>query len=77
MVPIRCDVHPWMNSWAGVVDHPFFAVTDTGGAFAIDRLPAGTYTIEAWHEQLGTRTQTITVDGTSEATVMFAFTPAA
>jgi plastocyanin len=75
MVPIRCDVHPWMNSWAGVVAHPFYAVSAEDGSFEIARLPAGTYTIEAWHEQLGTATQTVTVDGTTAATIDFSFKP--
>ena len=72
MIPIRCDVHPWMNSWAGVVAHPFFAVSGEDGRFEIPRLPAGTYTLEAWHEQLGTQTQKVTVDG--KGPVMAAFT---
>ena len=73
MIPIRCDVHPWMNSWAGVVAHPFFAVSADDGRFEIPRLPAGTYTLEAWHEQLGTQTQTVTVDGKGPATAAFSF----
>jgi plastocyanin len=75
MVPIRCEVHPWMNSWAGVVAHPFYSVSTADGRFELRRLPAGTYTIEAWHEQLGTTTQTVTVDGTSPATLDFSFKP--
>jgi hypothetical protein len=75
MVPIRCDVHPWMNSWAGVKAHPFFAITAADGTFQIGRLPPGTYTIEAWHEQLGTQEQTLTVDGTESATLDFTFAP--
>jgi plastocyanin len=77
MIPLRCDVHPWMNSWAGVVAHPFFAVSQEDGRFEIPRLPAGTYTLEAWHEQLGTRTQTVTVDGQAPAEVSFTFSGAA
>ena len=75
MVPIRCDVHPWMNSWAGVVEHPFYDVSAEDGRFTLENLPAGTYTIEAWHEQLGTATQTVTVDGSAPATVNFSFQP--
>ena len=56
MVQIKCDVHSWMNAYAGVVSHPYFAVTAEGGAFELKNLPAGTYTIEAWHEKLGTQT---------------------
>jgi len=73
MVPFRCDVHGWMNSYAGVVAHPFYAVSNADGTFEIKGLPAGTYTIEAWHERLGTQTQTVTVDGTAAATSEFAF----
>ena len=61
MVRFKCDVHSWMAAWVGVVDHPYFAVTDESGAFALPNLPAGTYTIEAWHEKLGTKTAQITV----------------
>ena len=66
MVTFKCNVHPWMHAFAGVLDHPFFSVTGTDGAFAISGLPAGTYTIAAWHEKYGTQTQTVTVgDGES------------
>ena len=56
MVPFKCDVHGWMNAYVGVVDHPFFAVTDKDGKFVLKGLPPGTYTIEAWHEKLGVQT---------------------
>jgi hypothetical protein len=52
-VTITCDVHPWMRSYAGVVAHPFFAVTKDDGAFTLPGLPAGHYSLEAWHERLG------------------------
>ena len=54
-VPFRCGVHSWMNAYPGVVEHPFFAVTKADGTFEIKGLPASTYTIELWHEQLGSR----------------------
>ena len=58
MVPFKCDVHGWMNAYAGVLDHPFFAVTGEDGTFSIKGLPPGTYKLAAWHEKLGTQTQT-------------------
>ena len=73
MVPFRCDVHGWMAAYGGIVAHPFFAVSGTDGSFEIKGLPAGTYTIEAWHERLGTQTQKITVDGKAGGTVGFVF----
>ena len=54
MVPFKCDVHGWMNAYVGVLDHPYFAMTDKDGKFELKGLPPGTYTIEAWHEKLGT-----------------------
>jgi plastocyanin len=61
MVPFKCDVHGWMNAYVGVLDHPYFATTDQDGKFELKSLPPGTYTIEAWHEKLGTMSQSVTV----------------
>ena len=71
--PFKCDVHPWMTAWVAVLDHPFFAVTGKDGKFTIANLPAGTYEVEAWHEKLGTQTQTVTVSDADQA-VNFTFT---
>lgn len=49
LVRVKCDVHPWMFAYVGVVDHPYFAVTDKDGNFTIKNVPAGKYTIEAMH----------------------------
>jgi len=74
MVHFKCDVHPWMSCYAGVLDHPFFAVTGDGGAFKIEKLPAGEYVVEAWHEKFGTQQQTITVAKDEMKTTEFVFT---
>ena len=72
MVHIKCEVHPWMSAYAGVLDHPFFGVTGEDGAAAIKDLPPGEYTIEAWHEKYGTQTQKVTVtDQDQEISVPF------
>jgi len=73
MVRIKCDVHGWMSAYCGVVAHPFFAVTAADGTYTIKNLPAGTYTIEAWHEKFGTQTQQVTVGATDSKTVPFTF----
>lgn len=68
LVPFRCDVHPWMRASVAVVPHPFFAVTGPDGRFEIRGLPAGTYTVEAWHEKLPPQTFTLTLaDGETAA----------
>jgi plastocyanin len=73
MVRFKCDVHPWMAAYVGVVAHPFFAVTDAAGAFEITGLPPGTYTLEAWHERFGTKTSTVRVDPKGSQTAAFSF----
>jgi len=61
IIKFKCDVHPWMTGYVAVATNPFFAVSGDDGSFTIDKLPAGTYTVEAWHERLGTRTADVTV----------------
>lgn len=73
MVPFKCDVHPWMRAYIGVLDHPFFAVTGADGSFQLTGLPPGTYTIEAWHERLGTQTQMVTIGAKETGNVAFSF----
>ena len=73
MVPFKCDVHGWMTAFVGALNHPFFAVSGDDGSFEITGLPPGTYTIEAWHEKLGTQTQTVTVAAKETANVAFSF----
>ena len=73
MVPIKCDVHSWMSSYVGVLPHPFFSVTGADGSFDLSQLPAGTYTIEAWHEKFGTQTQEITVGDGETQEISFTF----
>ena len=66
---VKCDVHPWMNAWAAVFDHPYFAVTGSDGSFTIGNLPAGTYELEIWHERLPAQTVTVTVAAGEKATL--------
>ncbi len=73
LVHVKCDVHPWMNAYVGVVDNPYYAVSGEDGAFSIDKLPPGTYTLEAWHEKLGTKTQEVTIAPNQTVDVTFAF----
>ena len=73
MVPFKCDVHGWMNAYVGVLDHPYFAVTDKDGKFELKSLPPGTYTIEAWHEKLGATTQSVTLGPKDSKEIAFTF----
>jgi hypothetical protein len=74
MVQFKCDVHPWMSSWCGVLPHPYFAVTGEDGTFTIKNLPPGTYTLEAWHEVLGRKAAEVTVAANETKEIEFQYT---
>lgn len=57
----KCDVHVWMFAYAGVVDHPFFAVSGKDGTFKIANVPPGKYVVEALHRKGGKKTAEVTV----------------
>jgi hypothetical protein len=73
IIKFKCDVHPWMTAYVGISGHPFFAVTGDDGSFAIPKVPAGKYTLEAWHERFGTKTTELTVVADTPANVTFEF----
>jgi len=72
-ISVKCNIHPWMRSYIAVLKNPYFAVTAKNGSFELKNLPAGSYTIQAWHEKLGTRTQKITLTGEATQNVEFVF----
>ena len=76
MLRFRCDVHRWMTAYVGVVSHPYFAVSGDGGAFEIDNVPAGTQTVQVWHEAYGVLTKTVRVQGGAVANIEFSYTGA-
>lgn len=73
MIPVKCNIHPWMRAYIGVVRHPFFAVTGEDGSFSIAGLPPGKYTLEAWHERYGKQDVEVTVAAKDSKTVDFTF----
>jgi plastocyanin len=73
MLKIHCDIHPWMRAWAGVLTHPYFATTGADGAFALKGLVPGTYTVEVWHETLGTQALVVTVAKGEAKAITFTF----
>ncbi len=73
MVPFKCDVHGWMNAYVGVLDHPYYAVSDKDGKFELKDVPPGTYTLEAWHEKGGAQTASVTLGAKETKDVAFTF----
>jgi plastocyanin len=73
IVKIRCDIHAWMAAFIAVEGHPFHAVTGDDGAFVLKGLPAGTYTVEAWQEKLGTQSGSVTIKDGETGRIDFTF----
>ena len=76
LLNLKCDVHPWMRAYIAVSPHPHFATTGEDGAFSLAGVPEGTYTLEAWHESLGTKTAEITVKDGAITEASFEFSAA-
>jgi len=76
LIPVKCNQHPWMKAYVGVMRHPFFAVSSEDGTFEIKGVPPGTYTVVAWREggANGTeKTMQVTVPANGSAKADFAF----
>ncbi|HEY8409965.1 MAG TPA: carboxypeptidase regulatory-like domain-containing protein, partial [Pyrinomonadaceae bacterium] len=76
LVPVKCNQHPWMKAYIGVMRTPFFSVSSETGAYEIKGLPPGTYTVVAWKEGGATgteKTMQVTVPANGSAKADFAF----
>jgi hypothetical protein len=73
MIRVGCDVHPWMQAYVGVVNHPYFAITGADGGFTLKDVPPGDYVVASWHERFGTREQKVKVGPKEEVAVAFAY----
>jgi hypothetical protein len=72
VIPVQCNIHPWMHGWFVVVKGPY-ATTDDKGSYTIENVPPGSYTVTAWQEAAGTQTQKVTVAAGASATADFSF----
>lgn len=72
-IPIRDNQHPWQKAYVGVFSHPYFSVSATDGSYKIMGLPAGQYTIVAWHEKYGEQTIDVSLASTEQKTLDFTF----
>ena len=72
-IPIKCNIHSWMQAYFVVLKTGHFAVTGEDGRFTLPDLPSGRYTVTAWHEAYGTQSQEITIVGNQTLRINFVF----
>jgi plastocyanin len=72
VIPVQCNIHPWMHGWFVVVKGPY-ATTDANGSYTINNVPPGNYTVTAWQETYGTQTQKVTVAAGKPGAADFTF----
>lgn len=83
LIPIKCNMHPWMKAFVNVMKHPFFAVSSRDGSYRLEGLPPGDYTLVARHERFGEKTMQVTIvpyemrslDFTFDVTSDFRYSP--
>ena len=73
-ISVKCNIHPWMHGWFAVLKTNHYSISGDNGGFTLPNLPPGKYTVTAWHEDYGTKTQDITISGNETKTVDFTFT---
>jgi Carboxypeptidase regulatory-like domain len=76
LIPVKCNQHPWMKAYIGVLKHPLFSVSAEDGAYTIANVPPGKYTVMAWREGGATGEEkpmevTVTAGGTAKADFAF------
>jgi hypothetical protein len=62
-----------MSCYLGVVPHPYYAVSGEEGKFSLNRLPAGEFLIEAWHEKFGSQVQRVLLEDGESKSLTFTF----
>jgi hypothetical protein len=73
MIPVKCNIHPWMHGTFAVLKNSHFAISGEDGSFTLPNLPPGKYTVTAFHESYGDQSQEVTISGSETKTVSFTF----
>lgn len=71
VIHVKCDVHNWMSAYIVVKSHPYVALSDENGTFRINQVPPGSYTLRAWHEELGSMDKEVTIEAGKETQIDF------
>jgi hypothetical protein len=72
-IKVKCNIHPWMSGRFAVLKTSHYSVTGDNGGFSLPDLPAGKYTVTAWHEDYGTQVQEVTIGGSETKSIDFSF----
>jgi plastocyanin len=70
---VECDQHEFMHGFVFVAKNPYYTIVSADGRFVIDGIPAGSYTVKAWHSTLGVQETSVEIESGSSAEIEFAF----
>jgi len=71
VVAVYCHLHSNMAASIVVTPSRWAVVVDRDGVFRLKDVPAGTYTVVAWHKTAGTFRKTVTIGEKQDAAVSF------
>ena len=70
---IKCNLHPFLQTHAYLVQNPYYTVSDSKGNFSIEKIPPGNYEVIAWHPYIPEQRAMITIPQKGEANLNFDF----
>jgi hypothetical protein len=73
MIPVKCNIHPWMHGTFAVLKNSHYAISDADGNFKLPNLPPGKYTVTAWHEPDQEMSQDVVISGSETKPITFVF----
>jgi plastocyanin len=71
VVAVYCHLHPNMAASIVVTPSQWGTLADRSGSFALKDVPAGTYTVVAWHKSAGFFRKTVELGAANDAEVNF------
>jgi hypothetical protein len=69
LISVECDAHDFMQGYIWSLPHPYGEVTGADGSFKLTDVPAGKYSLKIWHEALGEKIVSVTVEAGKDAKV--------
>jgi hypothetical protein len=74
-ISLNCEAHNFMFGFMMAPKNPYAVVVGEDGTYTLDNIPAGEYTVKAWHPRFGLKEAKVTVAAGAAAEADFTFSP--